>query len=259
MVWKKITNFVVSITKSKFQTGMTKLQKISKNITPFEEFFSHTKNLSVPVFVNWLIIILRCVLPQKVIHTVIRPALEQIPNNEVASADTLLRCFSRLATENTTVVSLSPKREMQSHKSGSHTRYDLKYHIVWITKYRKPIMEGSISELTWTGSSEMSTKWSNNYQGSCIKGSCSYFGILFSKFVSKSISSEAKRFEFSQVVCWLCPFAQTILGSVFMDTRLFCCDDRHCNRRGNQRLHWKAGFHTGGWWFSHRLKSFNRL
>ena len=35
---------------------------------------------------------------------------------------------------------------MQSYKSGSHTRYDIKYHIVWITKYRKPILEGSVSE-----------------------------------------------------------------------------------------------------------------
>ena len=35
---------------------------------------------------------------------------------------------------------------MQSSKSGSHTHYDIKYHIVWITKYRKPILEGSLSE-----------------------------------------------------------------------------------------------------------------
>lgn len=35
---------------------------------------------------------------------------------------------------------------MNNYKSGSHTRYDLKYHIVWITKYRKPIMSGQISE-----------------------------------------------------------------------------------------------------------------
>ena len=35
---------------------------------------------------------------------------------------------------------------MQSYKSGSHTRYDLKYHIVWITKYRKPIMIGQVAE-----------------------------------------------------------------------------------------------------------------
>jgi putative transposase len=35
---------------------------------------------------------------------------------------------------------------MQVYKRGSHTRYDILYHIVWITKYRKPIMEGAVSE-----------------------------------------------------------------------------------------------------------------
>ena len=35
---------------------------------------------------------------------------------------------------------------MQFYKSGSHTRYDLKYHIVWITKYRKPVLSGEVAE-----------------------------------------------------------------------------------------------------------------
>ena len=35
---------------------------------------------------------------------------------------------------------------MQTYKSVSHTRYDLKYHIVWITKYCKPVMIGQFAE-----------------------------------------------------------------------------------------------------------------
>ena len=35
---------------------------------------------------------------------------------------------------------------MQTYKSGSHTRYDIKYHIVWITKYRKPVLAGVVAE-----------------------------------------------------------------------------------------------------------------
>ena len=34
---------------------------------------------------------------------------------------------------------------MQYYKSGSHTRWDIKYHIVWITKYRKPVMVGQVA------------------------------------------------------------------------------------------------------------------
>ena len=31
---------------------------------------------------------------------------------------------------------------MPEYRKGSHTVYDLKYHIVWITKYRKKVMRG---------------------------------------------------------------------------------------------------------------------
>ena len=33
-----------------------------------------------------------------------------------------------------------------SYRKTAHSVYDLKYHIVWITKYRKPIMRGGIGK-----------------------------------------------------------------------------------------------------------------
>ena len=35
---------------------------------------------------------------------------------------------------------------MQMYRKGSHTIYDIKYHIVWITKYRKPVIAGIVAE-----------------------------------------------------------------------------------------------------------------
>ena len=35
---------------------------------------------------------------------------------------------------------------MEYYRSGSHTRYDLKIHIVWITKYRKPVLYGQVAQ-----------------------------------------------------------------------------------------------------------------
>ena len=29
---------------------------------------------------------------------------------------------------------------MENYRTSAHTRYDIKYHLVWITKYRKPIL-----------------------------------------------------------------------------------------------------------------------
>lgn len=34
------------------------------------------------------------------------------------------------------------------YRSGSHSKYDLKIHLVWITKYRKKILRGDIAERT---------------------------------------------------------------------------------------------------------------
>jgi len=34
---------------------------------------------------------------------------------------------------------------MEHYRKGSHTIYDIKYHFVWITKYRKPMLSGVIA------------------------------------------------------------------------------------------------------------------
>ena len=34
---------------------------------------------------------------------------------------------------------------MEHYRKSSHTIYDLKYHLVWITKYRKPVLTGEIA------------------------------------------------------------------------------------------------------------------
>jgi putative transposase len=35
---------------------------------------------------------------------------------------------------------------MEEYRKGSHSIYDIKYHIVWITKYRKAVMVGGIKK-----------------------------------------------------------------------------------------------------------------
>lgn len=35
---------------------------------------------------------------------------------------------------------------MENYRKSSHTIYDLKYHIVWITKYRKPVLRVEVAE-----------------------------------------------------------------------------------------------------------------
>ncbi len=37
---------------------------------------------------------------------------------------------------------------MMSYRKTAHSVYDLKYHVVWVTKYRKPVLRGEIAVRT---------------------------------------------------------------------------------------------------------------
>jgi len=111
---------------------MAKIQKISKNITPFGGvFFVHeefkrsglchlidsqlgtrvsTQGYSYGNLIgNFFNLRLSGGECTEDIQKHFRATLEQIPDNAVASADTLLRCYGELAVDNTTVVSSSGK------------------------------------------------------------------------------------------------------------------------------------------------------
>jgi len=34
---------------------------------------------------------------------------------------------------------------MTEYRTGSHTVYDIQYHLVWVTKYRYPVLDGEIA------------------------------------------------------------------------------------------------------------------
>lgn len=35
---------------------------------------------------------------------------------------------------------------MSNYRKGGHTKYDVQYHIVWITKYRRKVLKGKLAE-----------------------------------------------------------------------------------------------------------------
>ena len=35
---------------------------------------------------------------------------------------------------------------MENYRTGSHSRYDLKYHFVWVTKYRRKVLTGEVGK-----------------------------------------------------------------------------------------------------------------
>ena len=82
---------------------------------------------------------------------------------------------------------------MQTYKSGSHTRYDIKYHIFWITKYRRPVLEGSVAE----GTRELIRQICMQNEVTVIKGHVSedHIHILVSSSPGLSISSLVQKLK----------------------------------------------------------------
>ena len=35
---------------------------------------------------------------------------------------------------------------MENYRTGSHSRFDIKYHFVWVTKYRKAVLYGEVGQ-----------------------------------------------------------------------------------------------------------------
>jgi putative transposase len=50
----------------------------------------------------------------------------------------------RQAVFNTAIEKIGKIRCMTEYRKGLHTVYDIKYHVVWVTKYRKAILRGEI-------------------------------------------------------------------------------------------------------------------
>jgi hypothetical protein len=139
---------------NEIQTDMAKIEKISKNITSFAGVFFVNDEFSRSglgklidnqlgirssscgytysnLFRNFFNLFLSGGECAEDIQQYFRSTLEQIPNNKVASADTLLRCFNELATENTTIVSTS-KKEYQFNIN--ETLNDLNIKSLLLTK-----------------------------------------------------------------------------------------------------------------------------
>ena len=52
---------------------------------------------------------------------------------------------SPLGDDFSLIITFVSKKYMQNYRKTIHGTYDCKYHIVWITKYRKRILSGVIS------------------------------------------------------------------------------------------------------------------
>ena len=66
---------------------------------------------------------------------------------------------------------------MQDPKRGSHTVWDCKYHLVWVTKYRFPILGGDVGQRARELLREIAGQRDDNLRGCDQSGPRAYADI----------------------------------------------------------------------------------
>ncbi len=122
---------------------------------------------------------------------------------------------------------------MAEYQHSGHTKYDIKYHIVWITKYRYKVVTKEIGmrlkELLIQGCQCRGITIVGGHIGmdhvhlllSCPPD------LSVSKIVQylKGRSSRFLQDEYPQL--------KKLLGAAFVGERIFLCNDRHNDRRND--------------------------
>ena len=68
------------------------------------------------------------------------------------------------------------------NRKGSHTQYDIQYHIVWTTKYRYKVLKGKVAErLRELICQGCEARGITIIQGTVGKETCAYIDIMWTR------------------------------------------------------------------------------
>jgi putative transposase len=126
---------------------------------------------------------------------------------------------------------------MQDAKPGSHTIWDCKYHIVWITKYRFPVLGGDVGQRARELLREISRAHEMTIYAGAINRDHVHMLISIPPHLSVSQGGAvSQRQEFSQTAVGVSVASQTVLGSAPLGTGLLGCDERQRDGRGVEEI-----------------------
>ena len=133
-------------------------------------------------------------------------------------------------------------KKVEHYRKSSHCTYDMKYHIVWITKYRKPVLRGPIAERTReliriicaTNDAEIMAGHVGTEHIHLLVSVPPH--LTASKLVQyiKGSTSHKLQMEYKEL-------NKQHWGEVSMGKRIFCSKQRECNRRGNLKVYTVTG------------------
>lgn len=118
---------------------------------------------------------------------------------------------------------------MKYYRKSSHSVYDCTYHIVWITKYRYPVLVGDIG----LKARERIQAVCRDNQVEIIRGNsikpCPHICFSTTIFEYQQISTTDKRKVLEENTAEFSRIEEKILGESFVGSWLFCQEYRKCD------------------------------
>src|SRR5215831_12503667 len=113
---------------------------------------------------------------------------------------------------------------MESYKRCSHTVWDCKYHVVWVTKYRYPVLGGDVGQRCRELLRETATGARDGSSRRIDQSRPRAFVALHSiQSVGVACGAIPEGAKFPQAAGRVCQLAQTLLGSAPVGTGLLGC------------------------------------
>lgn len=122
------------------------------------------------------------------------------------------------------------------YQSGFHTKYDIKYYFVWITRS----CQIKIGQRLKTSDTELSKSRNKYSKLSYSAKPCTFVSFMSSDFVPSKDNSIFERPKLANASERIFVIEKAILGATFVGNRIFLCDCRSYKRRNDKRIYRKT-------------------
>ena len=127
---------------------------------------------------------------------------------------------------------------MQDEKPGSHTIWDCKYHIVWITKYRFPVLGGDVGQRARELLREIARAHEMTIYAGAINRDHVHMLIRdTSASIGVSGGAVSQGEEFPQTAIGISVGPQGVLGPASLGPGLLGCHERQRDGRGVEEIY----------------------
>lgn len=135
---------------------------------------------------------------------------------------------------------------MENYRKSSHCTYDIKYHLVWVTKYRKPVITGKVAQRT----RELVRSICKVNDVEILAGHVSkdHIHLLVSAPPHLSASRLVQYIKVRHPGSLLMEYKELnrqFWGAASVGKGLFRSEQRECYRRDHCRVHSKSGYGSG--------------